>query len=80
MVILDMIMPGMSGGETFDHLKELNPEIKVILSSGYSPDGIASQIMEHGCRSFMKEAGIPRSVNGDEWQFLFMFTKVAGLS
>ncbi len=55
LVILDMIMPGMSGGETFDHLKELNPEIKVILSSGYSLDGMASQIMEHGCRSFIQK-------------------------
>jgi CheY-like chemotaxis protein len=55
LVILDMIMPGMSGGETFDLLKELNPEIRVILSSGYSLDGMASQIMEHGCRSFMQK-------------------------
>ena len=55
LVILDMIMPGMSGGETFDLLKELNPEIRVILSSGYSLDGMASRIMEQGCRSFMQK-------------------------
>ena len=55
LVILDMIMPGMSGGETFDLLKELNPEIRVILSSGHSLDGMASQIMEHGCRSFIQK-------------------------
>jgi CheY-like chemotaxis protein len=35
MVILDMIMPGMGGGETYDNLKQINPEIKVLLSSGY---------------------------------------------
>lgn len=55
LVILDMIMPGMSGGETFNLLKEMNPEIRVILSSGYSLDGMASQIMEHGCRSFLQK-------------------------
>ena len=36
LVILDMIMPGISGGETFDRLREINPEIRVLLSSGYS--------------------------------------------
>jgi signal transduction histidine kinase/ActR/RegA family two-component response regulator len=55
LVILDMIMPGMSGGETFNLLKELNPEIKVILSSGYSLDSMASRIMENGCRSFIQK-------------------------
>ena len=35
MVILDMIMPGMGGGETYDKIKEINPNIKVFLTSGY---------------------------------------------
>jgi two-component system cell cycle sensor histidine kinase/response regulator CckA len=34
-VILDMIMPNMSGGEVYNRLKEINPDIKVLLSSGY---------------------------------------------
>jgi two-component system cell cycle sensor histidine kinase/response regulator CckA len=34
-----MIMPNMSGGEVYDRLKEINPDIKVLLSSGYSIDG-----------------------------------------
>lgn len=34
MAILDMIMPEMGGGETYDKLKEINPNIKVLLSSG----------------------------------------------
>ncbi len=55
LVILDMIMPGMGGGETFDRLKEVNPNVKVILSSGYSITGRATQIMERGCRSFIQK-------------------------
>jgi CheY-like chemotaxis protein len=55
LVILDMIMPGMSGGETFDRLKELDPNISVILSSGYSLDGMASRIMQQGCRCFIQK-------------------------
>jgi DNA-binding NtrC family response regulator len=55
LVILDMIMPEMGGGETFDRLKEINPEIKVILSSGYSLNGEASGIMARGCMGFIQK-------------------------
>ncbi len=55
LVIMDMIMPGMGGGETFDHLKEINPDIKVLLSSGYSINGQASEILERGCDDFIQK-------------------------
>jgi PAS domain S-box-containing protein len=55
LVILDMIMPGMSGGETFDRLREINPEIKVLLSSGYSITGKAQAIMDRGCNGFLQK-------------------------
>lgn len=37
-VLLDLSMPGMSGQETYKHLREINPNVKVILTSGYSED------------------------------------------
>jgi CheY-like chemotaxis protein len=55
MVILDMIMPGMGGGETYDKLKEINPGIKVLLSSGYSINGQASEILDRGCNGFIQK-------------------------
>jgi CheY-like chemotaxis protein/nitrogen-specific signal transduction histidine kinase len=55
LVILDMILPEMDGGEIFDRLKQLNPEIKVLLSSGYSLNLQAAQIMERGCRGFIQK-------------------------
>lgn len=55
LVILDMIMPVMSGGETFDRLKAINPGIKVILSTGYSLTGQAREIMARGCRGFIQK-------------------------
>ena len=55
MVILDMIMPEMGGGETYDKLKEINPGIKVLLSSGYSIDGEATKILERGCNGFIQK-------------------------
>lgn len=55
MVILDMIMPDMDGGETYDRLKEINPDIKVLLLSGYSINGQASEIMQRGCNGFIQK-------------------------
>ena len=55
MVILDMIMPDMGGGEVFDRLKEMNPGIKVLLSSGYSIDGQAAEILKRGCDGFIQK-------------------------
>lgn len=60
LVILDMIMPEMSGGETYDILKQIDPDIKVLLSSGYSIDGEASEILERGCTGFIQK---PFTVN-----------------
>jgi nitrogen-specific signal transduction histidine kinase/CheY-like chemotaxis protein len=54
-VLLDMIMPNMSGGEIYDRLKEINPEIKVLLSSGYSIDGEATEILNRGCDGFIQK-------------------------
>lgn len=55
LVILDMIMPGMGGGETYDALKKIKPDIKVILSSGYSLEGQAIRILERGCNGFIQK-------------------------
>ncbi len=55
MVLLDMIMPDMGGGEAYDLMKEINPEIKVLLSSGYSIDGQATEILERGCDGFIQK-------------------------
>ena len=55
LVILDMIMPEMSGGETYDRLKEISPGIMVLLSSGYSIDGQATEILERGCNGFIQK-------------------------
>jgi two-component system cell cycle sensor histidine kinase/response regulator CckA len=55
MVLLDMIMPGMDGGEVFDRLREINAKVKVLLSSGFSVDGKASHILARGCDGFIQK-------------------------
>jgi len=55
LVILDMSMPSMGGSETYDSLKDVNPDVKVLLTSGYSIDGQASEILERGCDGFIEK-------------------------
>ncbi len=55
LVIFDMIMPGMDGGELFDALKSINPDVKAILASGYSIDGKAQMIINRGVQAFLQK-------------------------
>ena len=55
MVILDMVMPDMDGDETYNRMKEINPQIKVLLSSGYSINGHATNLLKRGCNGFIQK-------------------------
>ncbi|MBA4418012.1 MAG: hybrid sensor histidine kinase/response regulator [Syntrophus sp. (in: bacteria)] len=55
LVILDMVMPGIGGAETFYGLKSVDPGVRVILSSGYSINDEALEIMKEGCRAFIQK-------------------------
>ncbi|MDZ7833914.1 MAG: PAS domain S-box protein [Desulfobacterales bacterium] len=55
MVILDLIMPEMNGSETFDRLKSIKPDVRVLLSSGYSLNGQAESLMQQGCSGFIQK-------------------------
>ncbi len=55
MIILDMIMPDIGGGEVYDKIKMIDPEVKVLLSSGYSVEGQATEILNKGCSGFIQK-------------------------
>ncbi|MBU4463807.1 MAG: response regulator [Proteobacteria bacterium] len=55
LVMLDMIMPDLAGSDVYNVLKEIKPNIKVLLSSGYSIDDQASEIMSRGCDGFIQK-------------------------
>jgi PAS domain S-box-containing protein len=55
LVILDMIMPVMGGGATFDALKKVNSGVRVLVSSGYSLEGEAQEILDRGARGFVQK-------------------------
>jgi nitrogen-specific signal transduction histidine kinase/CheY-like chemotaxis protein len=55
LVILDMIMPDISGERTFDELKTIDPRVRVILASGYSMTGDAEKILAKGAGAFIQK-------------------------
>jgi PAS domain S-box-containing protein len=55
LVILDLTMPRMGGLETFRSLKAINPDVKVILSSGYTQEGKAAKLLTEGVQAFVQK-------------------------
>ena len=55
LVILDMVMPKIAGTETFHAMKEINPNVKVLLSSGYSVTGDAQNLLDQGAQGFIQK-------------------------
>ena len=45
----------MGGGEVYDRLKKINPQVKVLLSSGYSINGQAGELLKRGCNGFIQK-------------------------
>ncbi len=52
-VILDIIMPGLSGQDVFRRLREIRQGLRVIVSSGYSLDGQVQAVMDSGGKAFL---------------------------
>lgn len=55
LVILDLTMPRLGGGETYDRLKAIDPDVRALLSTGYILDGEAAGIIERGCNGFIQK-------------------------
>ncbi|MCF8061009.1 MAG: PAS domain S-box protein [Deltaproteobacteria bacterium] len=55
LVILDLVMPGLGGGEVYDRLQEIDSEVRVLISSGYSVDGQAQAVLDRGGSGFIQK-------------------------
>ncbi len=64
LVIVDMIMPHMDGGKVYDRMKEINPDVRVILSSGYSVESQAKEILKRGCNAFIQKPFNMKKLSG----------------
>ena len=63
LVIADMVMPRMSGSELFSRMKEINPGVRVIVSSGYSHDQEGQRMLQHGCLGYLQKPYNTESLN-----------------
>jgi two-component system cell cycle sensor histidine kinase/response regulator CckA len=54
-VLMDIVMPNMGGGEAFDRMKAINPAVKVLLCSGFSIEGEATKILSRGGNGFIQK-------------------------
>ncbi len=70
LVLLDMVMPDIGGGEAYDIMKEMNPNIKVLLLSGYSIDGQATEILERGCNGFIQKPFRMKELSKSIWEII----------
>ena len=55
LIILDLILPKMSGKITYEKLKEIDPQVTVLLSSGYSQKGQAQELLDQGVQGFIQK-------------------------
>ena len=55
MVVLDMIMPDMGGAQACDRMKQINPDIKILVPRGYSIEGEARQTLARGCNGLIQK-------------------------
>lgn len=61
-VLLDMTMPKMDGRECYRELRRLNPEVKVILSSGYTEQDATSRFVGKGLAGFIQKPYSPEQL------------------
>ncbi len=55
LVVLDYVMPGMGGREVFEALLQIDPDVRVLLSSGYSSNNQVAHMLDRGCRGFIQK-------------------------
>jgi two-component system cell cycle sensor histidine kinase/response regulator CckA len=67
LVILDIVMPGMGGSEVYRELRNLMPDVKVLLCSGYSIQGEADRLIGNGASGFIQKpfslSSLEQSIN-----------------
>ena len=53
LVILDIIMPELDGKDCYYEIKRINPQVKVLLTSGYSKSNIKDELLKNGVDAYL---------------------------
>lgn len=62
-ILLDLVMPKLSGSECFFKLKKINPDLKVIIMTGYTKDGEATKLLDNGAIGFIHKPFTKKNLN-----------------
>lgn len=63
LVILDMIMPGMDGRNTFRALKAIDPSVTVVFASGFVTDPLLDELRAEGAAGFIAKPYTAKEIN-----------------
>jgi CheY-like chemotaxis protein len=55
LVVIDMVMPGIAGGECFRRLKQIDPDIKALVATGHALEDAADRLLADGVAGFMRK-------------------------
>ncbi len=70
-VLLDMIMPKMSGYDVYKKMKEIDPEIKVLLASGFKRDKRVEEAMSLGANAFIQKPFTLKDLSDAIWSLIY---------
>jgi len=55
LVFLDLLMPGMNGAEAFQQIKIIDPDLPVVIITGYPDSGAMDRVLAHGPFAIIKK-------------------------
>ena len=55
LIILDLLMPGLSGEEVFARLKRIDPAVRVLIVSGFSSETVVKRLLDNGGTGFIQK-------------------------
>jgi DNA-binding NarL/FixJ family response regulator len=53
LVLLDMVMPRLGGHGTFYQIRAIDPDAKILLSSGFVQEGAVQDLLDNGAAGFI---------------------------
>jgi CheY-like chemotaxis protein len=80
LVILDLTMPVMDGEATLERLKQINPAVRILLSSGYGEAEVTSRFLGRGLAGFLQKPYTATGIVQGVQMILHRYSAAGGLS
>ena len=62
LVLLDRTMPSLSGADTFEAIRAIRKDAKIVLVSGYSEERVTAELADRGLAGFLKKPFLPETL------------------